>query len=195
MRALIVVLLFAVTAYATAPKLLLPTLGGTIAEVYPSGSGTANVLVCATVPAEHGLANVSKIAFYNPGTQSLSDTCAAAVYPDSDGGTKLGGVSAPCAAGVISATGLTPFSITEGTLYRICVCSTAGNTTTKYLAVRDDYGTAGNYHLPALGNTFATHYGAGANTCTSGVLPSTTGALTPYTQSSFKRIPVILLEQ
>ena len=98
-----------------------------------------------------------------------------AIYEDADAGANLGAISASCAsAGVVAAT-VGTFTMTQGTAYRMCICGTSSGV--GYLAIIDQ--TAGAVN-PLL-NVFTTSIGAGANSCSTGVTPSTTGALTGFT--------------
>jgi hypothetical protein len=75
-------------------------------------------------------------------------------------------------------TGLGPFSLSAGTAYRLCICSSSGEG--GYKAARPSL-AADATRVAAYLNTIVTHQGEAANVCTSGTPPATTGSLTAGT--------------
>lgn len=184
MKHLLAVLLLVTPAFATTPVEPLPNYVGN-ANLQGNITG-ANVLQCATVPAWYAI-NGTKLACRWGAAAGSTSGCG--IYPDSNGGTALATVSgSTVSAATLSVTGQT-INLTAGTRYRICVCSTS--TSAIYLEVNDSPATG---HLPQMLNaaTLPTTMGTGANACTSGAPPSTTGAITGATTF---RIPVLLIEE
>jgi hypothetical protein len=152
------------------PYMMLAALDGSSTN---NSNVTANVLQCGRVVAHQSFTG-TKIAtiFYN--SSGSSQTCGVAIYPDSDAGTVLASTSGACPAtgsqGVLSATGLTGFTITDDTTYRICACATHALV---HFAV-----AGGNADRLARNvNAVVASSGPAANACTSGALPSTTGTI------------------
>ena len=163
---LLLLVLSASLARATAPFAMLPFLGG---EGQTSVAAT-NTLYCVRHPAEHSI-NATKLAALIV-TGSAATTTGIGVYPDGDASSALAVVSGSSASSgtYVSNTGLT-VNLTAGTLYRYCWCSTS---TSVVIAALDLESTAAGYLQPL--NGVGTFIGSSSN-CTSGVPNNTTGAL------------------
>lgn len=194
--ALILMVAFATLAHATPVKLLLPTWGAaTTDSTFPPNSGANDPMVCATIAAPFSRGNFTKLGIYIS-SSAPADTLGAAIYPDDDAGAPIATLSQPGGpAAVITQSGLTPFALVGGTLYRTCVCSTNGGSFgSAYLGIAH---TIGDYDLTKLIQAFHPEYmGIAANPCVVGVPPSTTGAIAPdTTTNTHRQIPVILVQE
>jgi hypothetical protein len=136
---------------------------------------SANTLVCNDWVPMLGITSATKLAWKVTGS---STTSGVAVYSNG-GGTQLA-VASATGTGIQSATGLTPFTLAPGGLYRTCWCATSASTFAA-AAVR----LAGFPFNPIdlLFNTFGNHAGTAANPCVAGVPPATTGTLTSASDS------------
>ena len=106
-------------------------------------------------------------------------TCGVAIYPDSDGGSSIASFSASCTgSGVISSTSLS-FSLVAGDIYRLCYCGSSGTSPTWNVA--REIATSGINRTDQLRNAVTTGHGTAANSCSTGVPPSTTGTITAGT--------------
>lgn len=186
MRILIAIFLLTATAHAaTVTHLTLPGNVGTNGQVV---SSTGNQLICARIVSPHTITGATKLACGWPiGVGGSTSGCA--TYNDADAGAQLATASASTAAAtVVSSTGNGSTTYAEGTIYRVCVCSTA-TATVNYLSAQDN--ATGTGHEADVENTFAVFVGTAANGCSTGVPPSTTGALTGST--GFK-VPIVVIE-
>lgn len=201
MRALLLLLALVSPAFgqATPGKFLLPGLTGVLAGTGWTSPTVANTLYCWTVPAPLSITNATKLAAYLSNNQPGTNI-SFAIYPDNDAGTVLAFKTGGAVQGVFSATGLTPFSLTAGTLYRLCHCAATGNIVA-YMEVNQSQTCCQDVPVTALIQAFhPTYLGTAANSCTAGTaaLPATTGALTADIASpgrAAKRIPILLVEQ
>ena len=174
-------------------KLLLPGLVWAEGYNYVAG-GT---LYCTTVPAEHSVTGATKFAGYV--TKGNTNPCGFAIYPNADNGTVLARVSGACALGAMTATGLAPYNIVGGTLYRICTCAQAGGSVAGYLSVAQAVTCCQDHNVTQLIQAFhPTYHGTATNSCANGVPPSTTGAITADTTSPGRnapQVPLVLIEK
>lgn len=180
-HAVLLLLLLGAPAYAY----LIP--GHVAGDVGATLSG-ANTLFCYKWTAPE-TATLTQLAVRVTSGGGSSRVVGAALYPDSNGGTALGALSVTTTTGAqtATATGLT-IAIVAGTQYRACVCVSS---TSLILQSMNEATGAGKVAALLNGGGFSTTVGTGANSCTAGVTPSTTGALTADT--SFK-LPLLLLE-
>jgi len=151
---------------------------------YPTDEGTQafsvvanDKMICGRFVAEHSLSAATKLGFrLTTGMSLCSSFSGVGLYPDSDGGGKLasctGFLTTP---GVISCTGLTPFSLVRGTSYRICGCNDPFNCSTNTGAIATPAWLGNGF--AALDNGLSVSVGTAANGCAGGV-PATTGAIT-----------------
>jgi hypothetical protein len=114
-----------------------------------------------------------------PGGSASPGNCTIAIYT-TGGASLLTSATATCTVpssdlAVVSVTGLTPFTLTSGTEYRVCYC--AANTGFNWLITRDGFATGATvFHAY---NAIATNTGTAANSCTATTAapPSSTGSL------------------
>jgi hypothetical protein len=171
-------------AQVTTSHLILPSYGGTNGLVFYAA---ANTLYCYRLPARLGITNATKIA---GAVVSSSSSCTTswAIYPDDDAGTALAILTASCTtAGIKTATGLTPFSLVQGTIYRFCGCMT--KTDARYLGIAE-HGTAGMTKGDIL-SPGSVRAGTATNACSTGVAPTTTGTISTVTTQP---VPMMLVE-
>lgn len=175
-------------------KLILPTYTGTNGN---SGFVTADTLYCWTIVAPGSL-TATKFAAYLASNNPTA-TASFALFPDNDAAAALASVTGPAIGGSFGQSGLTPFSLVAGTLYRVCGCGSVGSSGIKYLGVEQATACCQDFNLTQLVQTFhATYVGTAANSCTSGTLPGTTGAITADATSPGRnapRIPVTIAEE
>lgn len=183
----------------TPRKMFLPGYTSTAGS---SSLGASLGLYCWTFAAERTVTNFTKMAGYLTGSHA-SNTCAFAVYENGDAGAKLANVVGSCGTGgVLGATGLTPFTLTSGTLYRMCACANAADTIS-YLSVQQATTCCQDTNLTQMVAAFnANMIGRAANDCvaTGSWTPSTTGALTAEVPTggfgrNARRFPLFVVEQ
>jgi hypothetical protein len=144
---------------------------------------------CHRFVATETLVNATKIASGWP--QAAAYTCTVALYADGSSGALLASATDACGVSggneIVAATGLTPFTVTKGTTYQLCVC--ASDSSASFVSVT---GGTGAGELTDLLNEFSTIGGKSANSCTAGTIlpPSTTGGLT---LDNTVRIPVAII--
>jgi hypothetical protein len=128
--------------------------------------------------------SVSGATTIRASTTAGSTTVGLAVYQDGDSGAVVAkGSVGHGSDGPVAITGLGPFTLTGGTSYRFCLCTrNAANYLTSYANNSPPYAR--------WANAFATVVGTAANGCTTGVPPTTTGALTPQSIP----IPIMAVE-
>lgn len=184
MRTLLTLLLLASTAAAqtVTSHLLLPAYGGSQIQSWPG----VDVLVCATLPARMGITTATKMAGAVNTNGAAGAICSWAIYPDDDAGTLLANVTSTCTAYGIK-TSTVSVSLVQGTFYRFCTCS---NKTGQYLGIYE-LDTSTPFEKNQAMNAATTRIGRATNGCTSGALPSTTGALST---TSTVMPPMMLLE-
>lgn len=128
------------------------------------------------------------VSIVNAATLRASVTAGASVlgigiYANADAGAALASGSIAVSVDGPAVIIVPNFTMVGGIAYRVCVCGGSGG---NILA-------AATYNGPPvafLANTFSTIVGIAANTCTTGVPPATTGALTPQNN----QIPLIAVE-
>lgn len=173
------------SAQVTVTHLVIPNYPGAAAQ---TTSGSANQLVCARLVAPYSISGATHITGgVTTGTGGAS--CGFAIYDDADGGTRratTGAVS--CAAAANITASVSSFSLTQGTIYRICYCSTATSTVV-FMTVQDS--ATGTGHMADMMNQVSTFVGTAANGCSSGAPPTTTGALSASTGF---RLPIVVVE-
>jgi NAD/NADP transhydrogenase beta subunit len=102
-----------------------------------------------------------------------------ALYEDGDSGAQLATATGACGTTggneMVSATGLSPFDLTENSTYRLCVCASGTGASPVHVADSTSVG-----QLPDLLREFSATIGLAANYCDAStyVAPSTTGAIT-----------------
>lgn len=162
-------------------QMILPSYVGTVAQAFPA----ANTLYCARVVAYRSDSFTKFGGRIDVG--AASGHSGFALYPDDDNGNSIAAAdAATTSATSVVATGLN-YSVVLGTKYRICACGTS--TSIQYLAMRQS-GT-GTGQIATVLNAVAAHIGTGGNSCSAGVPPATTGAITGATNF---RIPEVTLE-
>jgi len=158
--------------------MMIPSTNPSFANSAFAATGT---LYCTRFHAEFSMPSITRFYVTVIGT-SGSGTVGAALYTDDDSGSQTrlattGGVSG-ASGGVIATTGITPFAMTKGTVYRICGCTTD---TGAHLATVTAIAATGG--LGSISNVVTAWVGTAANSCSSGVPPATTGAITGTTTS------------
>jgi hypothetical protein len=127
-----------------------------------------NVLWCSDFEPIVGITSATKMAW----SAGSGANCSLAIY-DAAGTTQIAVATGQvCNGGGTTYTGITGFSLTAGTVYRLCWCFTLG-------ANGFYTNPTGSETMADVANAFVTHIGSAANSCTLGVPPATTGALTP----------------
>jgi hypothetical protein len=172
MRYLLLVLLLARLAGATDSSIGILSPTTSMPSTVSGSFGAANVLFCVDWVPMLGIANATKLAWKITGGSTTSGVAVYAV-----GGTQELAEGTTTGTGLQTVTGLTPFSLTAGGLYRTCQCSTGGSSFAG-AAIQLSTGFATN-PVVALFNTFGNHMGNAANPCVAGNPPSITGPLTP----------------
>ncbi len=135
---------------------------------------------------EQGIDNATAIAFQVTGGLGGGSFCSVTIYTDDGTSTVATTGALSCAtSGPKAATGLSAFTLTEGTKYQVCICASA--TGGSYLT-----GLPAGTVLADLENVFAgVPLGSiAANTCTAGAAPASTGALSQGGVNP----PIVLIE-
>jgi hypothetical protein len=154
------------TATLWLPTINLPSVTGTTAF----NSGTANQMKCERFVMPYDM-TVAKLAFQ---VTTAGGVCNIAIY--NDAGTTLLASSSPLTTGTdCTTTGLKiktglSASLTAGTPYRYCWCSSSTATMGRSVSATNATFT--------LFNAFVTSEGTAANSCAAGVPPATTGVIT-----------------
>jgi hypothetical protein len=173
-RVLFYLILLSFPVFGATKQMMLPRYSA------PKGSlnvGTNDRLYCVRTPATRTMTATKLLGGFMVGS---STTVGVAVYadgtPGGDSGAKLGALSSAVtgdagAGTVVSATGLS-MGFTTGTVIRVCVC--IANAANAAPIVLNPVQSTTMY--PML-NSVLVYNGYGANTCTSGVTPATTGSL------------------
>ena len=186
-RLILLMLLVASPVFAVTQEVLPGYVGVTDVQA----SGTANQMVCAR---EVAWGTIAATKFAGRVTVGVAAAVSGfGIYPDSDGGAALATLTGATTSGsgvTLSATGLSTISLTAGTPYRVCFCSTS--TGVNYLGVAENFTGTGD--LPSLLNAVSTTIGTAAHGCTVGVPPTVTGT-GALTISTVFAPPVIWLEQ
>lgn len=176
-------LLVAVPAFAGVDEYTFPAdAAGQVQTI-----GAANTLFCWRPVASFAITNATKLGCpFATGTGGSTGGCA--IYADADAGARQATCSGSTASsGVLVCTGLSAFSLVEGTRYRVCICNTS--TSTQYEAP----GFTGAGQLgDLLTKLEATSVGTAANSCTTGAPPTTTGAITGETPGTNDFRPPLL---
>jgi hypothetical protein len=134
--------------------------------------GTANVLRCFDFVPPVGITDATTM-FFRTGTTSGAGTMGLAYY-NADGSSQIREATAAYTTSNenITISGLSAFTVTAGTPYRQCHCSSSGAGSYVDVAISAPVGEA-------YANAVGTHWGTAANPCVSGNPPDTTGAITP----------------
>jgi hypothetical protein len=134
--------------------------------------GTANVLRCVDFVPPVGITDATTM-FFRTGTGSGSGTMGLAYYT-ADGSTQIREATAAYTTSNenITASGLSAFTLTAGTTYRQCHCSSSGSGSYIDVPISEPVGAA-------FANAVGAHWGTAANACSSGDPPATTGTITP----------------
>lgn len=194
MRTLLLLLAFVmpVQAQVVTSHLILPSYGGSYSAAW--STTTPNEMRCFRFSARLGITNATKMAAGIQVGNGTGGICGWAIYADGAAGARLASMSVGCATAlIVLQTGMTPFSLVQGTTYRFCTCSSkaAGS----YLSVYDQQGQKNTSVSPAqseLLNASGTLRAASAtNPCVVGVPPLTTGVLVTAT---LRPPPFFLLE-
>jgi hypothetical protein len=176
MKTLLLLLLLTGSAWAQSTTHLWFPSSGVHPGFYGSSSfNTTDVLDCFAWTPTEGLVNATTIGFFLTGGAGGSTACSVSLY-NFDGSSRLATTGAlNCgASGPKSVTGLTPFTIVEGTKYQVCNCVALSGGTYAGAAAGVSNG------IELLQNSLSVPLASSAaNTCTAAVAPATTGALTP----------------
>jgi hypothetical protein len=188
----LLLLLLATTALAGTPdRLFLPGHTSALNQLH---SKAANVLYCATVPAERTI-HATKIAGYTAANNAT--TCTWAIYPNDDAGPLIANATGFCNGAAVTAMSL-DFTLTAGTLYRVCVCASVGSSMS-YVAVQQATSCCSERNVTQLVQAFhPTYVGTAATPCSLGNPPVSTGAITADATSPRRnalKIPLILVEE
>ena len=163
---------------------------------YPTDDGSqlwsavpAGTAICARFVPPIGITNATKAVVNQTGISA--STTGFAIYPDSDGAAPLvkwQPTGCVFCSGVHPETGLPAFTLTAGTVYRLCACNVG------------DFGTGGSYEatnwttssgFAGQENAFVVSVGKATTACTgSPFVPPTTGAII---QDNALKPPVALL--
>jgi hypothetical protein len=184
-RTLLLWLALTASAWAQSTTHLWSPSSGVHPDFYGSSSfNTANVLNCFAWTPTEGLTNATTMSFFLTGGAGGSTACSFAIY-NADGSTRLGTTgSVNCGAGGAKVvTGITPFTLVQGTKYQVCNCVAVSGGT--YAAAAAGPSTGIELLQNALSVKLAN---SAANACTSGVAPATTGALSAVVSDA----PIVL---
>jgi len=121
--------------------------------------------------------NMTKFAWFMLADSIGTANCSVAIYT-AGGASLVTSATTTCSdsPGLVSVTGITPFTLTAGTEYRVCYCAALSGF--NWLITRDGFATG--VTLFRAYNVIATNTGTAANTCTASTAapPSSTGSLT-----------------
>jgi hypothetical protein len=198
MRTRLLLLLLALTLPAwpqsTPRRLFLPGLGHVRHD--RRNTRPADVMICGVAPAEYTI-TATKIAGHIAAA-APDETCGFALYPNGDASMGLAYAFGSCAGGPLTQSGLSPFTITAGLLYRMCVCGQNTNGAI-YSGIAQAAACCQDFNLTQLIQTFHPEYfGTATNGCTAGVPPTSTGAIIPDTTTPGRNapeFPVIMVEE
>ena len=135
--------------------------------------GTANKLRCLDFVPVMGITNATKISYITVGTWNA--TVGFALYALGGTSQLMSTSTAVAAPATTMVTGITPFSLSAGSIYRGCWCASTNSASYQGADTVGGVATAGSV-IPIL-NSFSIHGPLATNTCTAGVPPLTTGAL------------------
>ncbi len=159
-----------------------------------SRTGSNNALYCADLIPPIGITNATKLAFR--GGVAVSNTVGIAVYTHAGACPETGSCAlvSTTFAGTIAndtlnvVTGLSAFSIPDGTgeMVRVCHCRSGGASNYRAaINVSTDVGT-----LRTLWNALAVHAGLAVEACSAGTPPGFTGTLSD--DGSTNAVPPLL---
>jgi hypothetical protein len=174
-RLLLLFLLWTVPAWGQSTTHLWSPSSGVHPDFYGSSNfNTADVMNCFAWTPTEGLTNGTTMAFFMTGGAGGSNACSFTLY-SADGTTQMATTGAiNCgASGAKSVTGLTPFTIVQGTKYQVCNCVAVSGGT--YAGA--DPGPSSGIELLQNALSGAPLATTAANGCTVAVPPATTGAL------------------
>ena len=194
MRLFAGVLLLVSTAMG-ADKVILP---GPASGLGYAMTYAADALLCWTVAPTYPIINATKLGAYLNSTDANSTTISIAIFPNSDSGTALASKTGLGISGDFKVTGLTPFSITAGTLYRLCMCGASANVIALSAVQRAPYCCDTRPITGLMQALEPTFYGTAANSCTTGALPATTGVIAAKDLTNpfaHNMIPMFVVEQ
>jgi len=169
---LLILCLARVVGAVDSPTGILSPTTSTPATASAANFPAADVLFCVDWVPMMGITNATELAWKVTGGSTTSGVAVYAV-----GGTIELAEGTTTGTGLQTVTGLTPFSLTAGGLYRTCHCSTSGSTFAG-ASIQLATGLA-NDPVQLIFNSFGNHIGTAANPCVGGDPPATTGALTP----------------
>lgn len=187
MRALAILLALVSFAQAqsTPRRVILPGLGHVRQDHRTSIA--ANVMVCGVAPAPSNITATKLAGSIAAGSAS---NCGFAVYENSDSGARLATATGTCTSPLMKASGLAPFNLVAGTLYRICACAQAVDGLI-YHGIAQAAACCQDYNLTQLIQQYHSEYfGTAANLCSSGAPPATTGTITGFAVSPGRNAPL-----
>ncbi len=142
----------------------------------PTGGGIAalpgaNVLRCAAWVPPEGITNATSITWYLTGGLGGGGLCSVTIY-NADGSAQIrtSGAQNCSTTGVVSAAGLSAFSLTAGTKVQLCICGNAAGGS--YVGAQPGDSTS----IEVLQNVVSPQMTSAANPCIAGVAPVSTGA-------------------
>jgi hypothetical protein len=128
----------------------------------------SDVMWCNDFVPPIGIASATSLTI----SAGSGDKCAVVIY-DSTGTTIIAnGNNVVCSGANTTFSGLSPFTLTGGTLYRVCWCFKLGSNGF-YI------NPGGSENMADVVNAFVNHVGSAFNSCTAGVPPATTGVISP----------------
>ena len=193
MKQLVVVLILlaqTVSAQVAIPvaQMVFPSFAGAESVVM---SSTGNELRCWVLPSPHTVVNATQLSF-GVVTAVGGSTCSIGLYTDSDstsGTLLLGSASAEdCSTAGAKNSVAAAVTITAGTAYRLCMCSSSATSQAKSVGIDASSGE----RVTDMLNSGVNRSGVYAQACSSGTLPSGTGAQT--SQATFAP-PLVVIEQ
>lgn len=201
MRRFLALVLLAATVHAAdvTTHLVVPGYGGQDRQRWSDAGQLADEMRCWTIPAPLGITNATQFAGVVNCYVNAVFTAGLGVYPDSDGGSAYGVGHYDCTTSggghTLYATGLTPFSLTQGDLIRVCTCLSARGywqDAGGYVANMDNalFGEEPRNNVSVF-NQWANRGAIVTNPCVSGIPPATTGA---YGTKVTSHQPLVVIE-
>lgn len=166
------------TTTSTTPPaawLFIPDDLSTIAAI--NFGSTANRMYCHDFIPRSTVSAATKMA-WSIGGVAASTACSVTLY-NADGTTIIrtsGAKDCSTQDTIISATGLSAFTVTRGTTYRECWCN--NGTSGQYRSALSGWTSFTGLEFDLHNSANATRQGIAANACTAGAAPSTTGTVT-----------------